>query len=89
MEKEVGKQLSLEKLEPFRNQKNGKGEHVLDVSRHLVDGREEGRKEERKLAHFASVQCCSKEQVKTGEAQVESPAGLARREATTWSQGVS
>jgi len=41
---------------------------------------------ENKLAHFASTQCCSKEQVKSGEAQVESPAGLARHEATACSQ---
>lgn len=80
----MGKQRSLEKLEHFRNQKKGKRRHVLECEQAL-----NGWEKERKLAHFASTQCCSKEQVKSGEAQVESPAGLATHESTACSQKVS
>lgn len=53
-----GQELSLQKLEPFRNQKNGEGERVLEYEQAL-NGWDKG--------IFSLWLYCSKEQVKSGE----------------------
>lgn len=78
-----GKELSLQKPEPFRNQKNGEGEHVLEYEQAL-NGWDKGIFS---LCLYVVLQQRAGEEWR--EAQVASPAGLATHGEAVCSQRVS
>lgn len=57
----MGKQLSLEKPEPFRKQKNGKRRHVLECEQALR-GWEKERKQACSLCLYAALQQSASEE---------------------------